>query len=218
MNGLLHLYRSSIGKKVIMGITGIIGFGFVLGHMAGNLQFFLGPDKLDEYGRLLRNTHGLLWVARGALVAAIVVHIIMAYQLWLMSRKARPVDYRKWTPDASGYASRTMRWTGPIVGFFVFYHILDFTIGRTNPDFREGEVTHNVVASFSHPLIAASYIVAMILLGLHLRHGIWSMFQSIGLNDPRWDSLLRIVSVVATVVIIFGFISIPLAVIAGYRP
>lgn len=218
MNGLLNLYRSSVGKKVIMGITGVIGFGFVLGHMAGNLQFFLGPTKLDEYGRLLRNTHGLLWVARGVLVVAVIIHIIMAYQLWRMSQKARPVDYRKWTPNASTYASRTMRWTGPILGLFIFYHIMDFTIGRTNPDFREGEVTHNVIASFSNPLIAASYIVAMILLGLHLRHGIWSMFQSIGINDPRWDQFFRVGSMLATIVIILGFISIPIAVIAGYQP
>lgn len=216
MTGLVNLYRSTIGKKILMGITGIIGFGFVVGHMLGNLQFFLGPTKLDEYGQLLRHTHGLLWVARAVLLIAVIVHIIVAYQLSRMSQKARPIGYDKWTPDASSYASRTMRWTGPILGVFIVYHILDFTLGRTNPDFREGEVTHNVIASFSNPIIAAFYIVAMIALGNHLWHGIWSMFQSLGINNPRTDLFFRRFSKLATVVIILGFLALPFAVLLGF--
>ena len=219
MKIVLEFYRSTIGKKIIMAVTGVIGFGFVLGHMVGNLQFFLGPTALDEYGKFLRNLHGLLWVVRFVLLIAVIVHIVMAYQLTRMSQKSRNVAYKDWSPaGGSTYASRTMRWTGPILGLYILYHLLDITFGKMNPDFHEGEVTHNVIASFSNWYISAIYIAAMVLLGLHLYHGIWSMFQSMGLNSPKYNSGLRAFAAIFTVVIVVGFIAIPIAVLAGFRP
>lgn len=219
MQILLEFYRSTIGKKIIMAVTGVIGFGFVFVHMLGNLQFFLSPTALDEYGRFLRSLHGLLWVLRFVLVIAVIVHIVMAYQLTRISQKSRNVPYKEWTPaGGSTYASRTMRWSGPILGLYIIYHLLDITFGKMNPDFHEGEVTHNVIASFSNWYISAIYIVAMVLLGLHLYHGIWSMFQSMGLNSPKYNSGLRAFAAIFTVIIVVGFVAVPIAVLAGFRP
>jgi succinate dehydrogenase / fumarate reductase cytochrome b subunit len=216
MNRAVAIYQSSIGKKAIMAITGVIGIGFVIGHMVGNLQMFQGPEKLNHYAEALRRLGPLLYLMRLILISAVVLHIIAAYQLSKMSWDGRDHKYAKWKPVGSDYASRTMRWTGPILLFFIIYHLLDFTFGPTNPDYIPGDVYHNVVAAFSVWYITAFYIIAMLCLGFHMYHGIWSMFQSLGLNHPKVNQLWRSLSILITGIVVVGNIVMPLAVLTGF--
>jgi succinate dehydrogenase / fumarate reductase cytochrome b subunit len=211
-------FGSTIGKKVVMGVTGIALFGFVLGHMAGNLQLYLGPEALNTYSESLREVgHGMgLWVARAGLLAAVGLHIWAATSLTLASIKARPVGYRASRHRESTYASRTMRWSGPILLLFVVYHLLHFTFGTVHGSFIPGDVYHNVVAGFQVWPVSAFYMVAMITLGFHLWHGVWSMLQSLGLSHPRWNTFRRAFATVFTVVVIGGNLSFPIAVLAGW--
>lgn len=214
----LELYRSTIGKKAIMAVTGFIGFGFVIGHLVGNLQafpFLGGAEAIDAYAKFLRNTHGLLWVARGVLLWAVVTHIVTAYQLWSISKSARPASYSQWDPAAATYASRTMRWSGPLLLLFIVYHLLHFTFGTVHPSFEEGHVYDNLVRGFQVWYVSAFYIVAMLALCLHLYHGIWSMFQSLGWNTARYDKPLKQFSAIFAILIALGNISIPVAVLTG---
>jgi succinate dehydrogenase cytochrome b subunit len=214
-------YDSVIGKKAVMAVTGFILFGFVLVHMLANLQVFLpvnvnGIPPLDAYAEHLRALPPLLWGSRVVLLAAVILHIIAAWQLTLLNQfQARDAGYVKKASVASNYASRTMIWSGPIIFFYVIYHLLDFTFGKVNPDFQPGHVYHNVVASFQHPAIAGFYVVANICLAFHLYHGVWSMFQTLGIAHPRYTPLLKKASAVFAIVIGVGFCSVPLAVLAG---
>ncbi|MGH9661190.1 MAG: succinate dehydrogenase cytochrome b subunit [Bryobacteraceae bacterium] len=208
---LASFYRAPIGKKAVMAVTGAILFGFVIGHLVGNLQIFLGPEKLDAYGRMLRSMPALLWTARLGLLAALVLHIVAAVELTALKRDARPVDYVKREAVDSTYASRTMMWSGPIVGAFVVYHLMHFTFGGAHPDFRELEVYRNVVTGFRSVPVVVAYVVAMAMLGMHLYHGAWSMFQSLGLARRG----LRRFAAVSAWAISLGNISIPIAVVTG---
>lgn len=212
---VITLYRSTIGKKFVMAVTGFVGVGFVIMHMLGNLQVFLGPAKLNAYATFLRSTGELLWLARLTLLGAVVLHIVVAYQLTRISQKSRPTGYRQWHASGSDYASRTMRWSGPILALFIVYHLLDFTFGKVNPSFQEGKVYENVIASFSRWPVSAFYIAAMLALGLHLYHGVWSMFQSLGLNGAEYNLLIRRAALIITLVVVIGNISIPVAVLTG---
>jgi succinate dehydrogenase / fumarate reductase, cytochrome b subunit len=222
MSWIINFYRSAVGKKVVMAVTGIILFGFVFGHMLGNLKLYFGPEKLNEYGVWLRTlgtpafpNELLLWLARIGLLAAVVLHIDAATRLTIMNRKARPKDYEDRKSVAATYAARTMRWGGVIVLLFVIFHILDFTTGNVNPDFVEGNVYHNVIASFSRWWVSAFYVIANIALGFHLYHGLWSMFQSLGWNHPYFNPWRREFATVFAVVITLGNVSFPLAVLSG---
>jgi len=219
VNRAVALYQSSLGKKAVMAVTGIIGYGFLAAHMIGNLQaypFFGGREALNAYAEFLRSTHGLLWLARGVLVTAVAMHIVAAYQLTRMSQTGRPVPYVKWNPaGGSDYASRTMRWSGPVVGLFLVYHLMHFTLGNAHPDFVSGDVYHNFVAGFQVWYVSLFYVVAMLVLGFHLYHGAWSMFQSLGLNNPKYNPWIRKLAALITFVIVAGNISMPLAVLAG---
>jgi succinate dehydrogenase cytochrome b subunit len=214
-------YDSVIGKKIVMAVTGFMLFGFVLVHMLANLQVFLpvganGVYALDAYGEHLRALPPLLWGSRVVLLASVILHIVVAWQLTILNKfGARDIRYAKYTPVASNYASRTMIWSGPIVFFYIIYHLLDFTFGKVNPDFQPGHVQHNVIASFQHPAVAIFYIVANLALCFHLYHGVWSMFQSLGVSHPRYTPLLKKASAVFAIVIAVGFCSVPLAVMAG---
>jgi succinate dehydrogenase cytochrome b subunit len=216
MNRAIAIYQSSIGKKALMAITGIIAIGFVIGHMIGNLQVFQGPEKLNHYAEALRRLGPLLTLVRLILLTAIVVHVIVAYQLSRVSWAARGYAYKKWKPVGSDYASRTMRWTGPILLAFIIYHLLDFTFGKASPNYIPGDVYHNVIASFSIPWITGFYVISMLCLGLHMYHGIWSMFQSLGLNDDKWTGTWRALSLVVTGIVVIGNIVMPVAVLAGF--
>ena len=211
-------WNSTIGRKIVMAVTGLILFGFVLAHLAGNLQLYLGPDAINAYGVFLRQVlHGAgLWIARAVLLVAVVLHIWSAASLTRTSRAARPVGYRSFRPRESTYASRTMRWGGVIVLLFVIYHLLHFTFGTVHPSFVPGDVYHNMVAGFQVGWVSAFYIVAMLALGLHLRHGLWSMFQTLGVAHPRYERCAKAFAAVFATVIVLGNISFPIAVLAGW--
>jgi succinate dehydrogenase / fumarate reductase cytochrome b subunit len=212
---VVMFWDSTVGKKVVMAVTGAIGLGYLVAHMSGNLLVFKGAAAIDAYGAFLKSNLGLLWTMRTVLLVAVVLHIIAAYQLASTSLKSRPVAYKRWRAVGSDSASRTMRWTGSIVGIFIVYHLLHFTLGAVHPDFHEGQVYRNVTTGFRVWYVSAFYIVAMLALVLHLYHGAWSMFQSVGLNHPKYNRLIRTVATIVTVVVVIGFISIPVAVLLG---
>ena len=216
MNTVLTFWRSTIGKKVVMGVTGLIGLGFVLGHMAGNLQAFSGAEKLDAYGALLHGPlHEIVLLARVVLIAAVLLHITAAYQLTMISRAARPVDYATRKPQVSTLASQTLRWGGVLLLAFIVFHILHFTIGSVHPDFVEGKIYQNLVTGFAVKWVAVFYLVAMIALGMHLYHGAWSSMRTLGLAKQSAHPLKRFLPVVLAVVISSGFAAIPLAFLLG---
>ncbi len=209
------LYQSVIGKKIIMAVTGFILCGFVMGHMIGNLQLFAGPAKLNHYAELLQSLGGALWAIRGILLLSVGLHIAMAIQLTMLKWDARPNAYIKKAAIASTYASRTMIWSGPIVGCFIVYHLLHFTTGQALDGFVKGDVYHNVVLGFQNPAAALFYMIANILLAIHLYHGVWSMFQSLGVAHPRYTPILKTAAKVYGYIIGIGNVSMPLAVLAG---
>jgi succinate dehydrogenase / fumarate reductase cytochrome b subunit len=213
----VRFWESSNGQKIIMAITGAILFLFVIGHMLGNLQVFEGPDKLNAYGRFLRDVPEILWAVRVVLLVSVALHIWSSVKLGTRKLKGRPVGYARKQEIASTYASRTMYWSGPIILAFVIYHLLHLTAGIVHPgfDFVEGDVYHNVVAGFEVWYVSAWYIFCMVLLGLHIRHGAWSMFQSVGINHPRHTPILKKAAAILAIVIVVGYISIPLSIVLG---
>lgn len=214
----VSFYTSTVGKKVVMAVTGVILFGFLLGHMAGNLQYFLGPDVLNHYAESLREMPALLWTARIGLLVAAALHIASSISLARIKNYARPSNYVRKQNVGSTYASRTMYWSGPIVLAFLIYHLLHLTFGTVHPNFRELRAYENLVIGFSNPAVAIAYIVSVLLLGMHLYHGLWSMFQTLGAAHPAYTPRLKAFAKVFTVVIVLGFISVPIAVLAGIRP
>ncbi|MBI4230835.1 MAG: succinate dehydrogenase cytochrome b subunit [Planctomycetes bacterium] len=215
MPGEAPFLRSSIGRKVLMAVTGMIMLGFLAGHVAGNLLAFAGREPLDAYAKFLRESPTLLWGTRGALLFSVLVHIGAWVRLLETSRAARPVGYDAKVRRGTTLGARTMAVTGPVILFFVIYHILHFTLGTVHPDFRPHEVYDNVVTGFRQKPVALFYVVAMLALGLHLSHGIWSVFQTVGANHPRYDKALRAGGVAIAAAITAGFASVPVAVLAG---
>jgi succinate dehydrogenase cytochrome b subunit len=216
MHWVARTYSSTLGKKYTMAVTGIILFLFVVFHMLGNLQIFIGRDQLNAYARLLRVEPLLLWTARLVLLFSVTVHIVAAVQLTLRNWAARPVGYARQKYIATDYAARTMVWSGPIIAAFVVYHLLDFSFGTVNPNFIPGDVYHNVVASFSVWYVAAVYIFAQLALGFHLYHGLFSLFQSVGASDAAFDRWRHPFATAVAVVIVLGNCSMPAAVLAGF--
>lgn len=224
MTWLGRFYASAVGKKAVMALTGVILFGFVFFHMVGNMKLYFGPEDMKEYARFLRVVgtpfvpeSALLWVARIILLAAVVFHIHAAYALTIMNRRARPIDYHDRDFVSATYAARTMRWGGVIILLFILYHIAHLTFGaRVVPvPFAREDVYHNVVAGFQVPWVSALYIIANLALGLHLYHGVWSMFNSVGLTQPKFNPWRRHFATAFAVIITAGNISFPLAVLAG---
>jgi succinate dehydrogenase / fumarate reductase cytochrome b subunit len=213
---LLLFWRSTIGKKVVMALTGAIGVAYVVAHMLGNLLVFEGAEKINAYAAVLKSNVALLWTARSILIVAVLLHILAAYQLTRISQKSRPVEYRRWRAVGSDFASRTMRWTGILLGLFIVYHLLHLTTGTLHPDFIEGAVYHNVISGFRVWYVSAVYILAMLLLALHLYHGMWSMCESLGINYPKYNRLIRGVATILTVIVVVGFIAIPVAVLLRF--
>ena len=211
--------RSSLGLKIVMALTGVILFGFVIGHMLGNLQVYLGPEAFNAYAESLRALgHGtLLWVARAGLLVAVLLHIWSAWRLTLMNNAARAVGYREIERRESSYASRTMRWSGVILLLFIVYHLMHFTFGvhAVHPYFVHGDAYHNFVTGFQSPLVSGFYVLAMLALGLHLYHGAWSFMQTLGLSHPRYNHLRYAFAAFITLVILAGNISFPVAVLTG---
>lgn len=212
-----RFWSSTNGKKAVMAVTGAILFLFVIGHMLGNLQVFEGPGKLNAYGRFLHGVPEILWAVRTILIISVVLHIVASVQLAVRKTGARPVAYSRKQNIASDYASRTMYWSGPILFAFVIYHLLNFTAGTIHPGatFIEGDVYHNVVSGFQVWYVSAWYVFSMVLLGFHIRHGAWSMFQSLGFNHPRHTPILKRAALALAIIIAAGYISIPVAVMLG---
>jgi succinate dehydrogenase / fumarate reductase, cytochrome b subunit len=221
----LTLYRSSIGKKAIMAITGLIGYGFVIIHMIGNLKVFQGREHFDEYAEFLRTVGSpavpegaLLWIIRIVLLAAVALHVWMAVSLTRQDLGARSVRYRQKKQVQASFASLTLRWGGIALFLFIVYHLLHFTFGvaAIHPTFVRGAAYDNVVAGFLNPLNVLVYLLAMAALAMHLYHGVWSMFQTLGLNGSRTDGLWRGLAVLSAVALFVGFSLVPLAVVAGF--
>jgi succinate dehydrogenase / fumarate reductase cytochrome b subunit len=217
-------WQSTNGKKIIMAVTGCMMFAFVIGHMLGNLQMFEGPGtitspaRINVYGHFLHSLGEVLWIERGVMLLAIALHITVTVQLALRSKAARPVGYSRKEAINSDFASRTMYWSGPIVLAFIIFHLLQFTAGYLHPQaqFVEGDVYGNVVSGFKVWWVSLWYIFAVSLLGVHLSHGIWSMFQSVGLAGKRQTPLLKKAAQAIAILIVLGYISIPISVLLGF--
>lgn len=215
MNRLLALWHTAVGKKVAMALSGILLVAFLVSHMASNVLVFADPAKLDAYAEWLRGFGPLLWVARAGLLALVAIHIAAAYQLTRQAQAARSVRYAKAEHQVSTYAARTMRYGGVLIAVFIVYHILHYTTGHLHPDFVPGEVGRNLVVGMQVKWTAAFYAVVMVALGAHFYHGIWSVFQTLGLNHPSWNRTRITLAVGLTLVVAGGFLSIPLAALAG---
>jgi succinate dehydrogenase / fumarate reductase, cytochrome b subunit len=220
MTGVLSFYRTSIGKKAVMAVTGVILFGFVIGHMIGNLSIYSGQEAINNYAAFLKSTGSLLWVVRGILLAAVLLHIVAAVQVTMENRASRPSRYAFQKTIQASLASRTMRWGGLLLLFFIIYHLLHFTVGVAPGGGAHDptDVYNNVVRGFSNPIVAGFYILSMFALGMHIYHGAWSMFQTMGLNNNRFNIGLRRFATLAAAVLVLGNISIPIAVLLGILP
>jgi succinate dehydrogenase / fumarate reductase, cytochrome b subunit len=225
-NPVATLWDTMVGKKVVMAATGVVLIGFVIAHMLGNLKIFLGPVAIDTYAVFLRTVGeplvpygAMLWVVRIVLLTGVALHITAAVQLTRMSRAARPHGYETKAPIATAYAGRAMRWSPVILFLFIVYHLLHMTggvVGFQPGQFRDLSVYHNVVAGFSVWYVSLFYIVAMVSLCLHLDHGVWSLLQTLGWNNARTTSTFRTLSRVVALAVFVGFISVPVAVLAGW--
>lgn len=216
----LELYRSAVGKKWIMAITGIVWMGYVAAHMIGNLKAYLGPVEMNDYAEGLRDLFTpvfprsfVLWTLRSGLIAALALHIHAAYTLTRMNHRSRPEKYA--SPRdyaAANYASRTMRWSGIIVLLFIAWHLADLTAGTLDPHFVRGDPYNNLVHSFERPSVSVLYVIANLALGLHLFHGAWSIFQSLGLNSPRFNKWRLYFARGFAAAIVIGNLSFPFMV------
>jgi succinate dehydrogenase / fumarate reductase cytochrome b subunit len=230
MSWFSDIYRTAVGKKVVMAVTGIILFGFVLLHMAGNLKLYavrtsgMTNYPLNTYGEFLRTVGypavphaGLLWAFRVVLLVAVVLHVWAAWSLTRMAHEARPARYAVPLKNHTSYASRTLRWGGVIILLFVVYHLLHLTWGTAHPSFQPGKPYENVVAGFQprYWYVSLFYIAANLALGLHLYHGLWSLFQTMGWNHPRYNPWRRAFARAFAVIVTLGNVSIPLAVMTG---
>lgn len=217
MSRILAFWHSTIGKKIVMGLTGLIMIGFLAMHMLGNLQAFAGGPTLDAYAALLHGPlHEVVLLTRVVLLGAVALHLIAAYQLTKIDRAARPVAYARQAPQASTLASRTLRVGGVLLLVFIVFHLLHFTVGSVHPDFIEGSVFHNLVTGLARPVVALFYLLAMVSLGLHLYHGAWSSFRTLGLSRVSQHPLQRPVALGIAVVLWLGFSAIPVAVLLGW--
>jgi len=216
---LARFWDSTIGKKIVMAVTGIIGVGFVLGHMSGNFLMFKGAEAMHEYALLLRTSMPVLYVVRTVLVGAVLLHALAAYQLTMRARAARPQGYVKNVPQVTTFAARTVRWGGVLLLVFIVFHIAQLTLGWVGvPDFVHLDPYNNLRNGLRNPLVAGFYILAMSALGLHLYHGTWAVVRTLGVARPSQQPLKRRVALAIAVVVAVGFATIPIAVLAGAFP
>jgi succinate dehydrogenase / fumarate reductase cytochrome b subunit len=220
--GLRALWQSSIGKKWVMAVTGLVMLLFLLLHMLGNLKIFFGPTEFDDYAAWLRTIgepvlHGawFLWIQRVVLLVAVVLHVTAAAQLTRRDRAARPTGYAHGQRPQATFATRTMRYGGVILALFIVFHLLDMTAGVTNPKYAEGRVYADVYTDFQHWYIDLVYLLAMAMLGLHINHGFWSASQTLGLNNPTRDKAIKATGTFLAVIISVGFMMAPIGVMTG---
>ena len=220
---MVDFYRSGVGKKAVMAGTGVVMMGFVLAHSIGNLKLFLGAESMNFYGEWLRDFgypalphSGFLWILRLGLIGAFVLHLHAAWSLTRMNHRARPTKYASDRDYlAATFAARTMRWTGIIVLLFIIFHLMDLTFGPANPDFVHGTPYENTVASFSRVPVALFYILANLALGVHLWHGSWSLFQSLGINNRRFNKWRQYFAWGFTILVVAINVSFPIGVLVG---
>jgi succinate dehydrogenase / fumarate reductase cytochrome b subunit len=219
---VVGLADTTVFKKVLMAISGLILWGFVIVHMIGNLKVYQGPVAFNHYAEGLRTLgepffgrSRVLWIARVILLAAVGVHVVAAVQLFLKSRAARKVGYQRFDSLGFSFASRTMVWGGLVILAFVIYHLLHMTFGNVHPDFRHGDAYHNFVVGFQSVPVALAYSAAMIPLGFHLYHGVWSALQTLGANQPAYERWRRPAAAVLAVFVVVANLSFPIAVLAG---
>ena len=216
MQGWLAFYRTTVGKKIVMAVTGVMMFLWLIGHMVGNLQIFFGPEKINTYAHFLHNGgEEILLGVRTVMIVAILLHILAAVQVTLADWRARPVGYVVKKDIATSYAARTMIVSGPLILLYLIYHLLMFTFLKVGPGRSATDVYSNVVRGFQEPLISGVYIVAMLVLAYHLWHGAWSMLQTLGVNHPKYNRLRKLVATGLAVIIAVGFVSVPVAVLLG---
>lgn len=222
ITGVASLWRTSIGKKYVMAITGLIWFGYLILHLWGNLKIYAGASLINDYAAWLRTVGDplfgysqVLWLVRIVLIPAFILHVWAAVQLTTRDNASRPIKYSTRKNLESTIASRTMIYGGVFILLFVIYHLLDFTFGAVNPSYEEGNIYHNVVASFRVWPVSLFYILAMLAVGLHLFHGVWSLFQTMGWNNARVTRVIRNAATLFAFLITLGNISIPVSVLAG---
>lgn len=222
MRRVTTLYGTSIGKKLAMALASIFLLLYLVLHMWGNLHIFQGPEAFNHYAEWLREVGAplfgpkqVLWIVRVILLLAIGVHILAFLQLWLQSSAARRTRYKYYDPQVFSYASKTMKWGGIAIFLFVIFHLMNLTWGNANPDFIPGDAYHNVMEAFQSWPVVLIYLTALAALGLHLYHGVWSWFQTMGLNNQRFNRYRRPIALIVTLVITLGFASVPLSVVTG---
>jgi succinate dehydrogenase / fumarate reductase cytochrome b subunit len=232
MGLICDFYGSTVGKKVAMAVSGLVLVLFVIGHMAGNLKIFAGIDpstgdyKIDDYGVFLRTMgsemfgkEGVLWIVRIGLLAAVVIHALSGIALARLNRRAKPQGYQVRSYRSANAASLTMLYGGLFLIVFITFHILHFTSGTLHfSGFVHGQVYANVYSAFQNTITAGFYVVAMALLGLHLYHGTWSMFQTLGVDAPRWNNGIRTAAKVVALAMFLGFSSVPVGIAVGALP
>ncbi|MEV6109553.1 succinate dehydrogenase [Streptomyces sp. NPDC051940] len=213
------VWDSTVGKKAVMAVTGLVMLGYLVAHVIGNLKIFFGPDEFNAYAHWLRvmgapvlHHEWALWGIRVALVVSVILHGVTAYQLSRRDIRARPTRY---VHARTSYATRTMRWGGVILGLFVVWHLLDLTTGTVHPGFRPGHPYQNVVDTFSTWYGNAVYITAVLAMGLHVRHGLWSAAQTLGVAGARGDRALRAGANALALALTAGFLSLPVGVMTG---
>lgn len=220
---VVEFYRTAMGKKYVMALSGIVGLGFIVVHAVGNLHVYEGALRFTEYGEGLRDIGEplvprtfLLWIGRFGLLAALIVHVHAAYSLTWLNRKKRPMKYQSARNYiAADYASRTMIYTGTIILAFLVFHLADLTWGVANPDYVRGAITSNLTASLSRWYVALFYIVAVLALGMHIYHGTWSLFQTLGLNNRRFNAWRRYLAIAVTVTVVGINLTFPLGTLLG---
>lgn len=222
MRRVISLYRTSVGKKFYMAISGVILIGFLVAHMIGNLKVFMGADAFNHYAEFLREIgypllpHMVgLWLFRVLLLVAVGLHMLSAWQVYQQSRTARGGKYTREESLHFSYASRTMRWGGVIIAVFIIYHLLHFTVGNAHPEFVPGDAYRNVVIGFQNPLVAAFYVLALVMVTFHVYHGLWSAFQTVGANHPKYNPYRRPLALVLAILLLVGFLTVPVGVVTG---
>jgi len=222
MRRVISLYRTSVGKKFYMAISGAILIGFLVAHMIGNLKVFMGADAFNHYAEFLREVGypllphmAGLWIFRVVLLLCVGLHMLSALQVYFQSRSARGGKYAKEESLLFSYASRTMRWGGVIIAAFVIYHLLHFTVGSAHPEFVQGDAYRNVVIGFQNPLVSGFYVLALVMVTFHVYHGLWSAFQTVGANHPKYNPLRRPLALVLALFLLIGFLTVPVGVMSG---
>lgn len=218
MQKALTLLDTTVGKKAALAVSGVVLFGFVLGHMLGNLQVYLGPEVYNQYAAMLKGTPLLLWGTRVILLVALVVHVVMMVQLYSRSVSARPTSYHRTKLTAASYSSATMKFTGPVLFLYILFHILHFT----SPGLALGDYEHshtdayaNFINAFQVPWVTLVYVAANFFLALHLFHGAWSLMQSLGLSHPRYNLARKTIAQTIAFVITVGNVMMPISVLIG---